>query len=113
MSDLLKLLAAKQTVLNQLQQLERLLDPFRAEDPERRQWRSTEARRRCQGDADRCHDLLSRTMQLERDAEALLVSRRAAVARTLAEVGAAAEAASAYVGGAPQVPALAQLHCEG
>jgi hypothetical protein len=113
MSDLLKLLAAKQTVLAQLSQLERLLDPFRVEDPESRLWRSATDRRRCQDDANRANDLLDQTMQLERQAETLMLRRRDAAADALAGVGAAAHATSAYAGEPLPSPALAQLHCEG
>ena len=53
-TDLLKLLAAKQTVLSQLQHIERRLDPFRSQDPEARVWRSPADRQRCQEQAIRC-----------------------------------------------------------
>ena len=43
-SDLVKLLAAKQTVLSQLQTLERQLDPFRPQDPETRRWNSADTK---------------------------------------------------------------------
>lgn len=112
-SDLLKLLAAKQTVLAQLQQLERLLDPFRHEDAEARVWRSPDDRRRCQEAANRCDQLLSQTMQLERDGEAEMLRRRDSAAAALNGVGAAADATAAYGGSLPPSPALAGLHCEG
>src|SRR5688500_19823007 len=39
MSNLLKLLAAKQTVMDQLAKLEQQLDPFRGQDPDRKSTR--------------------------------------------------------------------------
>ena len=68
-TDLLKLLAAKQTVLAQLNQIERQLDPFRAQDPETRVWRTAADRQRCQRDAERCDELLAETMRVEKRAK--------------------------------------------
>ena len=108
---LLKLLAAKQTVLAQLQALERQLDPFRAQDPECRPWPSPAHRAQCQAQADRCTKLLAETMELEKQGEAALAARRDAVSSALASTQAAADARTAY---APvSLPAAANLHCEG
>src|SRR5689334_7588838 len=38
MTQLLKILAAKQHLIGQVQQIEQQLEPFRADDPERRTW---------------------------------------------------------------------------
>src|SRR5262245_46737952 len=43
---LLSLLAAKQRLLHELLRVDRLLDPFRDQDPERRIWRSAADRER-------------------------------------------------------------------
>ncbi len=48
MSNLLKLLAAKQTVMDQLAKVEQQLDPFRGQNPETRDWPSAAAREECQ-----------------------------------------------------------------
>ncbi|MDX1947341.1 MAG: hypothetical protein SFU86_18210 [Pirellulaceae bacterium] len=111
MSDLMKLLAAKQTVLNQLQQVEKLLDPFRQQDPERRVWRSDADRRRCQAAATRCDELLTATMDLERQGEAHMLIRRDAAASALAGMHAAAAASAAYAAG-HATPAT-HVECEG
>jgi flagellar biosynthesis/type III secretory pathway chaperone len=111
--DLLKLLAGKQTVLAQLQQIERLLDPFRHEDADTRPWRSAEDRRRCQQTAERCDELLAQTMQLERLGEAAMQHRREAAASALAMAQSSADASLAYAGTPVPSPALAELHCEG
>ena len=93
---LLKLLAAKQTVLDQLQTLERQLDPFRGQDPGERVWRTPAHRVQCQAQADRCAALLSEAMELEQQGEAAMVARRDAVAAALAMAQSAADARTAY-----------------
>jgi hypothetical protein len=107
---LLKLLTAKETVLAQLQALERQLDPFRAEDPEARQWSSPAARAACQREADRANGLLSDAMALEREAEAAMIGRRDAAAAAVSAVQVAADARSAY---ATPLPAAGSLQVEG
>src|SRR5262245_26393438 len=62
MADLIKLLTAKQTVIRQLQRVERQLDPHRAEHPDERVWPSAAARNACQVQADRCNALLAKAL---------------------------------------------------
>jgi flagellar biosynthesis/type III secretory pathway chaperone len=112
-TDLLKLLAAKQTVLAQLQQVERRLDPFRSQDPETRVWRSQADRHRCQVHATRCDELLAETMRLEKQGEAAMLRRRDHAASALAGASAAADAQAAYAGPVLPTPAALHLHCEG
>ncbi len=112
-TDLLKLLAAKQTVLGQLGQVERQLDPFRAQDPETRVWRTAADRQRCQRDAERCDALLAETMRVERAGETSLMRRRDEVASVLAGANAAGEAQAAYAGPSLAPSAPVHLHCEG
>jgi flagellar biosynthesis/type III secretory pathway chaperone len=107
---LLKLLTAKETVLAQLQALERQLDPFRAEDPEARRWNSPAARSACQREADRANALLTEAMALERQAEAAMLDRRDAAADAVSAVQVAADARTAYI--KPQ-PAAGSLQVEG
>jgi flagellar biosynthesis/type III secretory pathway chaperone len=111
--DLMKLLAAKQTVLGQLQTLERELDPFRPQDPEARAWALPADRQRCQAQANRCDELLAEAMRLEKLGEAEMVRRRDAAASVLQGAGEAAVAQSAYAGAAPVVSSPLQFHCEG
>lgn len=112
MSPLLKLLAAKQTVLDQLQRLERQLDPYRDQDPERRVWRSAADRQRCQEQMELCGRILNEAMTLEKQGEAAMVRRRQAAAEALAQVQSATDARAAYA--APEsLPAPSVLHCEG
>ena len=73
---MLDVLAAKQRVLNDLQRVERALDPFRDQDPESRVWRNAEARADCARLLDECERLLQETVEQERQSEAALTVRR-------------------------------------
>jgi hypothetical protein len=109
--DLLKLLAAKQTVLAQLQSLEKDLAPYRDDDPESRDWCSPAARAACQAEANEANALIARSLDLERRAETLMIARRDVAERALAEFQAASDARAAY---SPNVAApLAGLEMEG
>ena len=96
MSQLLVLLSGKQTLLGELQKVERQLTPFRHEDPETRRWRSAADRRRCAEVAERCQSLLGEIMQAEKQSETDLVRRRDEAAVRLQGAHTAAEARSAY-----------------
>jgi flagellar biosynthesis/type III secretory pathway chaperone len=96
MTTLLKLLSAKQSLLTQLQQTERQLDPFREQDPDRRVWPAPELRQRCQEAARVCESLLAELMQIEQRDEGEMVRRRDAVAGQLQSVASAHEARAAY-----------------
>lgn len=112
MTALLKVLSAKQTVLDQLQRLERQLDPYRDQDPERRVWRSAADRQRCQQQMDQCGHVLNEVMMLEKQGEAALVRRRQAAAIALEHVQSATDARTAYA--TPEsLAAPSVLHCEG
>ena len=111
MAGLIQLLAAKQTVLEQLQAADRKLDPFRQEDPERRLWRSAAERAACQSQAERADVLLAEAMELEQRAEVAMLRRRDAAALALDAANAAGDAHLAYV---PQgAPPVSTLHVEG
>jgi hypothetical protein len=106
MTGLIKLLAAKQSVMNQLQRLEQELAPFRDEDPERRCWTSPSERAACQAQAERCNGFLAEVMQLESRAETAMISRRELAAAALAEVENGSAARFAYVSHAAPVTAI-------
>jgi hypothetical protein len=99
MTGLLAALSAKQSLLEDLQQVERRLDPYREQDPESRKWGSIQARRACQETAQSCAALLSEIMLLERHSENDLVLRRDAAARQLAGAHSADQARHAYAKG--------------
>ena len=96
MSMLMKLLAAKQTLLTQLTELERKLDPYRADDPDARVWRSPQARAECQQQSELAAQNLSELMALEKQGEGRMVRRRDEAAARLQGVHSAAEASHAY-----------------
>ncbi len=96
MARLLDVLAAKQRVLNDLQRVERALDPFRDQDPETRLWRSAEARADCARLLDECERLLRETVEQERQSEAALTVRRDEAAVKLHGAHAAGRARGAY-----------------
>ncbi len=97
MTNLLKLLAAKQTVMDQLAKVEQQLDPYRGQDPETRDWPSTAVREECQRNVETCNELLSEVMRLEKQGEMEMVRRRDAASVQLAGMHGASEARHAYV----------------
>jgi hypothetical protein len=101
MARLLDVLAAKQRVLNDLQRVERALDPFRDQDPEARIWPSTKARADCAKMLDECEQLLRETVEQERKSEAALTLRRDEAAVRLHGAHAAGRARGAYVDRSP------------
>ena len=103
MSKLLSLLAAKQQLLTDLQQVEAQLDPFRDDDPETRVWRSPAARQQTRETAEHCDALLKEIMQLEKECEGQLVHRRDEAAAALQGVHTAVHARQAYLQAAPTV----------
>jgi flagellar biosynthesis/type III secretory pathway chaperone len=111
-SELLGLLAAKQTLLDKLNTLERQLDPFRRQDPESRDWRSADERRRCSRVAGRCQSLMGEILELERHAEMELRRRRDRTAERLKAVSNGAAARAAYAAAAPPPPTVCDLSAE-
>jgi hypothetical protein len=93
---LLQLLAAKQKMIAVLQQVERELAPFHAEDPEVRVWAKAEERARCAQQADECNRLLEEIVALERHSADRMAVRRNDVAAQLRQVFAAGQARDAY-----------------
>jgi flagellar biosynthesis/type III secretory pathway chaperone len=98
-SELLGVLAAKQGLLDQLQSLQRQLDPYRHQDPDSRRWRSPRDRQRCAQVSGRCQSLLGEVIELERRSEVQLKVQRDKTAAQLRAVSTAAEARAAYTSG--------------
>ncbi|MGI9457893.1 MAG: hypothetical protein ACR2NU_15110 [Aeoliella sp.] len=95
-SNLMQLLGAKQHLINALQSVERSLQPFQAEDPDSRLWRSPAQRADCAEQAVACKNLLAEVMELEKRQEIRMTERRDEVASRLKQAGAARQAANAY-----------------
>ncbi len=96
MGPLLRLLAAKQQLITALQAIERGLGPFHDQDPEIREWASSEARVKCAQQAADCRVLLAEVMQLEKQNEEQITVRRDEVASQLQTAHAASLARGAY-----------------
>jgi len=96
MTKLLTLLASKQGQLQNLQSVETQLDPFRAQDPEARQWPSPEHRQRARAVAARCESLLAELMQIERQCAGELSVRRDKIADRLQGMHHVTHATDAY-----------------
>lgn len=96
MVRLMDLLAAKQAALGRLQRVERALDPFRAQSPEARAWRSPDDRARAAARLAECEALLGEIVRQEKESEREMVRRRDEAAARLRGVHSAAEARGAY-----------------
>jgi len=97
MARLLELLAAKQRVLLALQEIERALEPFRGQDPEKRRWRTAEARQQCAARLEQCEALLAEIISREKLCEQALRRRRDQAAQQLQGTHAAGQARGAYL----------------
>ena len=96
MTSLMGLLAAKHRPLNTLKRIEKSLDPFRRQDPEKRVWRSREERARCAKQLQECEALLAEIVDQEKHCKAELMQRRDETARRLQGTHLASHAREAY-----------------
>jgi hypothetical protein len=96
MNQLLRVLSAKQRLLGILQSVERSLDPFRDDDPERRIWKTAVDRQQCAQKAEQCADLLRIIVEQERESESQMIIRRNDTARRLRDIQHAADIHRAY-----------------
>ncbi len=96
MDKLLSVLADKQRLFDALRQVDRQLDPYRAQDPELRSWRCAEDRQRCARAMQCCDQLLSEIRHLEKQSETNLIRRRDELAGALQGAHAATSARGAY-----------------
>ncbi len=97
LASLLTLLSAKQKLLQRVQEMERMLDPFRGQDPEKRVWRSAEMRQQVAESAKHCEMLVAEVMALEEQGEAEMVRRRDRAADHLQVVAQASHVRSSYL----------------
>ena len=111
-NNLLILLSAKQTLLNQLRTIEQRLEPYRHQDPESREWASAADRQRCAEVASQCERLLGQIVEIERQSEDEMERRRDAVAARLDQTGSAAQARQAYTRPARAEAGQLDLYCE-
>lgn len=76
MEKLLNVLAAKESLVRRLHEVERRLDPFRHQDPESRLWSSPHHRARCRQMAEQCEAVLAEIVFWEKQGEQELLRRR-------------------------------------
>jgi hypothetical protein len=94
--SLMELLAIKQVSLDQMRDLQTQLAPYRGENPDERVWHSARRREQVQIVAARCESILEEVMQIEKECERILKSRRDAVAADLKAADSAQLARDAY-----------------
>jgi len=96
MNALLDLLVTKGNTLEQLQKIERALDPCREQPPAPDQWPTKELRQACNERLRQCEAILGEIIQQERRSEATLIDRRDEVGRQLEGAHHAGLARAAY-----------------
>ncbi|MCC9605685.1 flagellar protein FlgN [Blastopirellula sp. JC732] len=82
-TDLMRVVAAKQTLIEMLLNVDRQLDPHRLCDPESRHWRSPLDRHRCSEATRECQAMLDELKQLESEAEQRVRTNRDEISRSL------------------------------
>src|SRR5262245_6873239 len=95
-TELLKLLGSKQHLIVGLQEFERELKPFYAENPEARAWRSAAERAQCAKMASECNSLLEEVVSLERTGAEQMNARKTEVAEQLHHAHSAVQVRNAY-----------------
>lgn len=95
-ATLLRVLSAKQKLLEEVHRLDEQLEPFRQQDPDSRVWRTVDDRVRCRAAAEQCQALVEELKVVEAQDKHRLVERRDALSRELEHAHAAAEARTAY-----------------
>jgi hypothetical protein len=93
---LLALLSAKQRPLMDLQRIERALDPFRVQDPERRPWRTAADRAACAEQLRQCESLLAEIVAQEKQCETIMTQQRDEAAARLHKFRTVSQAHGAY-----------------
>jgi hypothetical protein len=95
-TGLLDLLAHKQKPLSDIQRVEKALDPYRTQDPDKRQWPSADDRAACARLVAECDTMLMEIVALEKQCEETMTRTRDATALELQRLRAAGQAHGAY-----------------
>lgn len=93
---LLSFLARKQPLMDRLQELQEALAEYQDDDPEARVWQSDTHRLTCRAASDRCQQLLSEIVLLEKQSLDEMSERRDALAAQLQESREASHATNLY-----------------
>jgi hypothetical protein len=96
-TGLLDLLAFKQKPLSDIQRVEKALDPYRSQDPAKRQWPSADDRAACAKLVEECDMMLKEIVAQEKRCEETMVRKRDATALELQRLRAAGQAHGAYL----------------
>ncbi len=87
MPGLLEVLAAKQRMLDDLERIERELDPYRDTPPEKRRWATDEERRYADRLIRRCEIRLRAIIDQDRESERILAEKRSDIQKELRNLG--------------------------
>lgn len=101
---LVSMLAVKQKLLDELTAIEKQLDPYRSEDPDRRNWPSPAHRTRCAQVAAACRELLDELMRLDQQGMQHLRAQQQTTMQELHSAQESATARSAYLAATPAAP---------
>ena len=108
-TGLLDLLAIKQKPLSDIQRVEKALDPYRTQDPEKRQWPSADQRAACARLVEECNKMLKEIVAQEKRCEETMACKRDATALELQRLRAAGQAHGAYLTPASRRAGTSQL----
>lgn len=95
-AELMPVLTEKQVALERLSAVQKSLEPFASQDPERRVWASADARKRCREREQRCEQMLRQIMELDAACEGRLIESRDALSERLQQSAGSQQAARAY-----------------
>jgi hypothetical protein len=109
---LLDVLSVKQRPLSDIQRLDKALDPYRSQDPERRAWRSPADREACARLVQQCESLLREILSMEKRCEEIMVRNRDATAVRLQQLRSAGKAQGAYTAPAYSLASQIDLSSE-
>jgi hypothetical protein len=93
---LLSLIARKQPLVEELDQIRIALQPYREQDPELRQWPDGQSRKICQAMSTRCDELHQEVLRLENVALTQMELQRNAIAAQLQDCRDSTIATTAY-----------------
>ena len=99
LSSLLRLLAGKQQLVDQLAMLDQALAPLARQEPGDRRWASPQAHARCRQQQLRCEATLRELLAVEQEAESRMLEQRTATAQRLTTMQHAGQAQQAYAAG--------------
>ncbi len=95
-NDLMRVLSAKQTLIDRLTRIDRTIDPFRQQDPESRVWRSSSERTQCSQTAQQCEVILDELKAIEQRSTEVVTSHRDEIAALLRQAHTSSDSVTAY-----------------